>query len=173
MENNKTCPPKRRKECRYCGRWFVPDARVGHRQKRCFQEECRRAENRRKARKYIACNPDILKSLRAKMRVWAKAYPHYWRQYRESHPEYVARDNARRAASLRRSRCSAKRTSMREVAVEKLQRIKDFARADCSAKLTERDRRVDGLVEYLFWTVKEPFSAKQSHTDFKGAAEIK
>ena len=46
-------------------------------------------------------------------------------------------------------------------------------KARCSAKLTERDRRVDGIMEYLFWTVKEPLSAKQSHTDFKGAAEIK
>ena len=162
-----------KKECRYCGRWFVPDARVGHRQKRCFLEECRRAENRRKVRKYIACNPDIVESLRGKMRVWAKAYPHYWRLYRKAHPEYVARDNARRKASLRRSRCSAKLTLMREVAVEKLHRIEDLAPANCSAKLTERDRRVDGIVEYLFWTVEAPLSAKQTHTDLGGGSAVK
>ena len=162
-----------RKKCRYCGRLFLPDRRVGKRQNRCFLEECRRAENRRKARKYIACNPDIVESLRGKMRVWAKAYPDYWRRYRESHPDYVERDNRRRAESLRRQRCSAKLTSMREVAVEKLHRIEVLAPANCSAKLTERDRRVDGIVEYLFWTVKEPLSAKQTHTDLGGGSSVK
>lgn len=151
------------KKCVHCGRRFSPDPRVGHRQKRCVREECRKAENRRKARKWIALHPDILPSLRAKMRVWAKAYPCYWRLYRKNHPEYVERDNARRAASLRKSRCSAKLTSIREIAVEKLQQIEVLAPAECSAKLTERDRRVDGIMDYLLWTVKEPMSAKQTH----------
>ncbi len=153
------------KKCRYCGRRFCPDPRVGKRQKRCVREECRKAENRRKVRKWMELNPDILPSLRAKMRVWAKAYPHYWQEYRKNHPAYCERDNARRAASLRKARCSAKLTSMREIAVDKLQKIEDLTPAECSAKLTERDRRVDGIMDYLLWTVKEPVSAKQTHTD--------
>lgn len=165
MENSKARPPKRRKKCRYCGRWFMPDPRVGKRQNRCFLEECRRAENCRKARKWIRLNPDILEFLRAKMRVWAKAYPDYWSRYRKSHPAYCLRDNARRAASLRKSRCSAKLTSIRQTAVEKLRKIQDQDPENCSAKLTEKDRRVGAIVEYLFWTVKERVSAKQTHTD--------
>ena len=157
------------KKCVHCGRWFWPDPRVGKRQKRCVREECRKASNRRKSRKWVQNNPDILPSLRVKMRVWAKAYPDYWQRYRKDHPAYCQRDNQRRASSLRKARCSAKLTSIRDIAVHKLRRIEDLTPAECSAKLTERDRRVDGLVEYLFWTVKEPLSAKQTHTDLEGS----
>lgn len=161
-----------KKQCVHCGREFWPDPRVGKRQKRCFREECRRAENCRKARKWIQLNPDVLPSLRAKRRVWAKAYPNYWRRYRKNHPTYCLRDNQRRAASLRKARCSAKLTSIREIAVDKLQRIEAMIPADCSAKLTEIDRRVDGIVEYLFWTVRKPLSAKQTYTDLRAGSEV-
>lgn len=155
MENSK-------KECRYCGRWFMPDPRVGKRQKRCFLEECRRAENRRKRQKWVRGHPLEKAERKVKARTWAYAYPHYWRQYREAHPEYARRDNERRAKALRKERCSAKITSMREVAVEKLSLIQRAVPEDCSAKITERDRRVDGIVDYLFWTVKGSLSAKHN-----------
>ena len=151
-----------KKECRYCGRWFLPDPRVGKRQKRCFLEECRRAENRRKRRKWIAGHPEEKAERKVKARTWAYAYPHYWKHYRQTHPDYCSRDNARRAASLRKERCSAKITSMREVAVEKLRLIQREVPVDYSAKITERDRRVDGIVDYLFWTVKGSLSAKHN-----------
>ena len=43
-------------------------------------------------------------------RAWAMGYPFYWRGYRREHPNYVVRDNQRRARALRRQRwgCSAK-----------------------------------------------------------------
>ena len=161
-----------KKKCIHCGQSFLPDPRVGRRQKRCAEEECRKAANRRKVRKWVQCNPDILPSLQAKMRVWAKAYPDYWRRYRKEHPDYCQRDNQRRAASLRKQRCSAKLTSMRTIAVEKLQRIEELAPENCSAKLTQRDRRVDGIMDYLLWTVKKPLSAKQTHIGLRAASQV-
>lgn len=158
MENPK-------KKCIHCGRWFLPDARVGNRQKRCFRQECLRALNRKKQKKWIELNPCYLAARCAKVRAWAKAYPNYWQKYRRNHPSYVEEDNCRRAESLRKQRRSAKLTSMRVLSVERLRQIQDLAPRDCSAKLTEIDRRVDGIVEYLFWTVKEPCSAKQTHID--------
>ncbi len=31
------------KRCEFCGRFFVPDSRVGHRQRACFRSECQNA----------------------------------------------------------------------------------------------------------------------------------
>lgn len=170
MKNSKTdlpaCLPRKWKKCRYCGRRFMPDARVGKRQKRCFLEECRCAENCRKARKWIAGHPKEKAERKVKARAWAYAYPHYWRHYRKAHPEYVRRDNARRAEALRKSRCSAKLTSMRDMAVEKLRKIQTLRPEGCSAKLTERDRWVEGIMDYLFWTVKEDCPQNITPMDF-------
>ena len=159
-----------KKKCKYCGDLFLPDPRIGKHQKRCAREECRRASNRKKVRKWMKLHPGYVDQ--AKARAWAKAYPNYWSQYRRAHPLYARRDNLRRAASLRKQRCSAKLTSIRVIAVDKLERIESLSSVNCSAKLTERDRRVEGILQYLFWTVKEPCSAKITHNDLGNRLEV-
>lgn len=154
-----------KKKCIYCGRWFLPDRRV-RKQKRCFREECRRAANRRKVRNWIKLHPDFLVGRVAKVRAWAKGYPDYWRQYRRGHPDYCLRDNRRRTAALRKARRSAKQTSIRAIAVEKLRKVRDLDPPNCSAKQTPIERRVEGLMDYLFWTVKVPCSAKQTGIEY-------
>lgn len=149
-----------KKNCIYCGRLFLPDPRVGKRQKRCFRDECRRAQNCKKSRKWIKRHPDYQDGRKAKLRDWADAYPNYWRNYRKTHPDYTAKDNRRRALALRRQRCSAKLTSIRSIAVEKLRQIQNEEPQNCSAKLTQTDRRINGIMDYLIWTVDQPCSAK-------------
>jgi len=34
------------KHCEFCGRFFVPDSRVGNRQRSCFRQECQDARKR-------------------------------------------------------------------------------------------------------------------------------
>lgn len=150
-----------KKKCAHCGCRFVPDPRVGRRQKRCFKEECRLALNRKKQRKWIKLHPDFLAARKAKVRAWAKAYPNYWCQYRRKRPYYKKEDNIRRATSLKKQRRSAKLTSIRVLAVDRLHQIQGLDSPDCSAKLTEIDPRVNRIIEYLFWTVRESCSAKQ------------
>lgn len=152
-----------KKKCAHCKRWFKPDARVWKQQKRCFREECRKAANRRKQRKWIKLHPDYLEGRRAKASAWAKSYPNYWQGYRKTHPAYVKRDNKRRKVALRKQKRSAKLTSIRKIAVGKLRGIQGMGTANCSAKLTSIDRRMARLLDYLLWTVGEPCSAKQTH----------
>ena len=46
-----------RKRCAYCGRYFVPDVRVGDRQKACQSEGCRRNRKQEAQRRWLAENP--------------------------------------------------------------------------------------------------------------------
>lgn len=91
------------------------------------------------------------------MRVWAKAYPDYWHKYRREHPDYVARDSQRRCSGCKKAKISAKQDAVRQTAVEKLESIRDLEPVS-SAKQDAVHRRVNGILDYLFW--KES-SAKQ------------
>lgn len=45
-----------RKRCAYCGRYFVPDRRVGSRQKSCSRLECRGKRKREAQQRWVARN---------------------------------------------------------------------------------------------------------------------
>jgi hypothetical protein len=45
------------KRCRYCGRFFEPDPRVGERQQACGREPCRRASKKAAQRRWRENNP--------------------------------------------------------------------------------------------------------------------
>jgi hypothetical protein len=92
-----------------------------------------------------------------KIHAWVKGYPNYWHKYRKEHPDYVARDNRRRCSSYKKRKISAKQDAVRQISVEKLESIRDLELVS-SAKQDAVHRRVDGILNYLFW--KES-SAKQ------------
>jgi hypothetical protein len=46
-----------KRKCRYCGRWFVPDPRVGKRQKAC-SIACQKLRKRESNRLYRENNPE-------------------------------------------------------------------------------------------------------------------
>lgn len=104
--------PKRR--CVFCRRWYKPYPAQASRQQTCGRAECcrklKRMLNRVLERRHDGRNRAAVNRA---LRVWAKGFPGYWRHYRGTNPSYVARDNKRRARSLRRQRwgCSAKRES--------------------------------------------------------------
>lgn len=43
--------------CEFCGRFFVPDRRVGKRQRSCSDPACRKKRKRAAQRKWVADNP--------------------------------------------------------------------------------------------------------------------
>ena len=45
------------KRCEFCGRFFVPDRRVGDRQRACSQKECKSARKQSAQRQWVADNP--------------------------------------------------------------------------------------------------------------------
>jgi len=61
------------KRCLFCGRFFVPDPRVGERQKACRREGCKRKRKRLAHRLWCEKNPDYFKD----------HYIHYVKPWRE------------------------------------------------------------------------------------------
>lgn len=99
------------KLCLFCRRQFEPYPPMAGRQRVCKDAECRRRLKRQLEAALLGRRPAAWRKERnVWMCEWAKAYPDYWQRYRDDHPAYVARDNARRARALRRQRwgCSAK-----------------------------------------------------------------
>lgn len=45
------------KRCEFCGRYFVPDSRVGDRQRACSRQECKSARKQSAQRRWVDANP--------------------------------------------------------------------------------------------------------------------
>ena len=93
------------KRCLYCGRWYVPYARMATRQKCCGRAVCHRKHQRVMDRAWRQRDPAWQLARQAKVRVWAAAC-HYWLRYRAQHPGYVARDRRQSRARMRRRRAA-------------------------------------------------------------------
>lgn len=85
----------RRKRCRYCRQWFVPDGRVKNQQKSCGKEACRKARKKEAQKRWTNKNADYFKSRYNNTRDWLKRHPGYLEQYRKTHPEYVKKNRQR------------------------------------------------------------------------------
>lgn len=154
----------KQKRCPYCSRSFRPDRRARV-QTCCGRAACQRARKRQNLRHWRSLHPGHADRYQAKERAWAKAYPDYWRDYRKRHPEYVAHDGQRRAASLKRTRCSANETEMRQIVVEKLRVLDQLEPPVCSANETGFLRRVSAIEECLRSTVAVVCSAKGNRVE--------
>lgn len=146
--------------CMFCSSWFTPNPRavrvvggiVRVTQKTCRRAKCRRSRERRKLRSWRKLHPEHPAKYAPKVRAWAKGYPDYWQHRRRSDPEYVRRDNARRAKAARAARRSANETGIAQVTVEKLHAISVLREAECSANETGIARRVGALEDYVLST---------------------
>ena len=146
----------RHRRCRQCRKRFRPYPSTAYKQKTCSRRACQKRRHRLGCQLWHKKYPERDRQRRHKVRGWAKAYPTYWRRYRQRHPSYRQRDNARRRSAYRRAVFSAKREQCRQNAVERLRRIQTSAPAS-SAKPDVCDRRVDKVIDFLVW---KEFSAK-------------
>lgn len=74
-----------KKRCRYCGRFFVPDRRVGDRQKAC-SVQCRKLRKKDNNRTFSTNNPGYWHGRYDYLKQWRLKNPDYqclWRQKRE------------------------------------------------------------------------------------------
>lgn len=82
----------KRKKCAFCGQFFIPDSRVGARQKVCSRQECRRQRKALSQKRWVEKNPDYFCGRYENTRTWLEQYPEYLREYRRNHPEYEERN---------------------------------------------------------------------------------
>jgi hypothetical protein len=86
-------PPK--KKCPFCRRVFLPDPRVGERQKACSRKECRRRRKALSQKNWTARNPEYFRGRYENTRVWIEQHPGYLQGFRAAHPEYAEKNRVR------------------------------------------------------------------------------
>ena len=89
----------KRKKCPYCRTFFVPDPRVGQRQKTCGNPSCKKALNAKNNARWRKENPDCCRNDYPRVKQWLDHHPGYLKQYRQCHPQYVHKN--RQAQRLR------------------------------------------------------------------------
>lgn len=77
----------RRRHCEFCGRFFIPDCRVGKKQRCCSRPECRKARKRASQASWAAKNPGYFTGRYENTRCWRGAHPDYQRQWRRKFRE--------------------------------------------------------------------------------------
>ena len=90
-----------RKRCEACDEWFTPRRNVPD-QTYCSKPQCQRERRRRWQREKIKQDPDYRANQAAAQRSWRERNPGYWRKYRQTHPEYTARNRIQQRERNRR-----------------------------------------------------------------------
>jgi len=58
------------KHCEFCGRFFIPDPRVGNRQRACSRPECGKARKRASQQTWLAHEPDYFSGRYSYVKEW-------------------------------------------------------------------------------------------------------
>lgn len=135
-----------RKRCLYCGDWYAPDPRTAALQMACPKKACRRQRKRMADRQWRQRNPDWFAARQAKVRLWARNYPHYWKCYRASHPAYRLKE--RRRMGRQRVLRVAKQDAIRQNPVGYLDDIRSLP-IKTVAKQDAIGSQIDGILDYL------------------------
>jgi hypothetical protein len=70
------------KSCEICGISFIPDPRVGDRQKVCFKTTCQLERKKRSQAAWLSRNPGYFKGRYPNTKAWLEAHPGYLETYR-------------------------------------------------------------------------------------------
>jgi hypothetical protein len=127
--------------CRYCRRVFQP-APYHPRQLVCSQPECQRQRRRDYHRHKIASDPVYRQVCLESPRKWRDAHPEYWKQYRQTRPEQVARNRQQQRQRDQKRRLLKLAKSL----VSKLENASSPVRLDQSRLLLANNNLARGQV---------------------------
>lgn len=82
-------------QCDYCDHSFVPDPRVGNRQKACPKKSCQKKRHAKAHAKWFEKNPNAYRGRYPNTKTWLSKHPNFLSNYRAEHPDYVEADNQR------------------------------------------------------------------------------
>jgi len=139
----------KKKRCDFCHKWFMPHPQAPH-QCCCSDPACRKKRKSTADKKWRLNNQNYGRSRKLKIRDWAKEYPNYWQRYRRERPDYAQKERQRMRSVRQRAKNVAKQDAVRKISVEKLKSIREYE-PDFVAKQDAVHRRVDGILDYLFW----------------------
>jgi hypothetical protein len=92
-------------QCVHCGDFFNASPRHKN-QTACQKPECQRAKKAAWQRFKMKTDPDYRTGQKISWQQWAKANPHYWKQYRKKNPEKADRNRILQSIRNRRNRRS-------------------------------------------------------------------
>jgi len=78
----KTKTHKNQKRCICCGRFFIPDCRVGGRQKSCKLKKCQKKRKKLSQKSWVEKNQDYFKGRYGNTKQWRKNNPDYQKLWR-------------------------------------------------------------------------------------------
>jgi len=84
-------PNMESKYCVACGQSFLPRPHTPH-QTFCSASSCQRTRKQQWQRNKLQVDPDYQENQKRVQKDWLKRNPGYYRQYRASHPDYVAQN---------------------------------------------------------------------------------
>ena len=143
-----------------CRHLFLPNPHVkNHRY--CNSKDCQRVRKRLWQREKMKTDPDYRLDHRDSQQGWIKENPHYWRQYRSEHPEYVTRNRLlqRERDTRRRSRNLAKMDASKQTSFIKPGTYYLFPAKSELAKMDPSSHK------YLLIPSSYPFLAKLDSVD--------
>ena len=92
-----------RRKCKHCLKGFFPRPQNPD-QEYCSEEACQRARKRIWQQQKLLIDSDYRANQKAAQSCWQENNPDYWQEYRERHPDYVARNRERQRERNRRRR---------------------------------------------------------------------
>lgn len=95
-----------KRRCAGCGRRFEPCSHVPA-QRYCSAPACQRQRRRRWQQRKHREDPDYRDNQSQAQQRWAQCHPDYWRDYRQRHPDYCARNRQQQQQRNQRRRIEA------------------------------------------------------------------
>ena len=87
---NQKISPNSKKVCPYCFNTFIPNPKVGDRQKCCGSESCKLQRKRDADRQWRKKNPEYFKNrYKSHLKPWLEKHPGYLKQYRKKTRETI------------------------------------------------------------------------------------
>lgn len=134
----------RKKRCRYCRDWFIPDPHAPH-QETCSKPACRKKRKEAAQKNWVKKNPNYFNNDYVRVKQWLKAHLGYLAKYRAAHPEYVAKDNQNRR--LRRQRLKRRSADIQDAwRRREIERISAIKGADIQDTL---GLKLAGIIGFL------------------------
>jgi len=112
----------KKKKCPFCPASFIPNSRLGERQKSCGRSPCQKALKAANNRRFRDRNPEYYRQDFARLKDWLVGHPGYLQAYRQSHPDYVDKN---RAAQRQRDRRKKSRLDIQAQLKDQLPDIVD------------------------------------------------
>ena len=74
----------KKRNCCCCGRVFIPNKRLGDRQKTCGRANCKKKRNRENQRNWRRKNPEYFRGRYDETKAWLERNPGYLKQWRRA-----------------------------------------------------------------------------------------